>query len=292
MDVVSFLTTSTLYASNAVFFLYCLAVSHRMRKSNSWTKEEAMRNPVGSLVSILIVNFGGLILINGFVKGSGIVSFFKDDIRVFICVFAWYLIYYVDVVYNVLSLRVVKVALGLLLTWKRSRDIIGGIFDAKVLFKSFSVSMLIGVLSGWGGTLLFPYEAQLRFRTVHNDLHQPSFSFYVVVVTCFVYSAFSPAFGYTGSSFVGSYVQLLVEHVYPSGINASVVQQILGQLTISKYSGELFIIIVSLLGGIISEFGLVESFRKSVGGKTLVSEHEKAASASQERKSSISKKNK
>jgi hypothetical protein len=79
-----------------------------------------------------------------------------------------------DVIYTLLSLKPVQIILSIVVGWKRSRDIVNGVFEGKSVYRSLSMTILLGVLSGWGGSLLFPLEAHFRMRTVHSDLHNPS----------------------------------------------------------------------------------------------------------------------
>jgi hypothetical protein len=92
-EVVDYILLNPFPVSQTVYFLYCLSVSYKLRKSNSWTQEETFRNPIGSLVSILTCNLGGLILINVFVKGLGLASIFKDDFITGTVLMAWYLLF-------------------------------------------------------------------------------------------------------------------------------------------------------------------------------------------------------
>jgi hypothetical protein len=64
--------------------------------------------------------------------------------------------------------------LSLVNGWKRGHDIMNGVADAQKLFdQSIVMSILTGMLRGWGGSLLFPVEASWRLKRVHNDLVDP-----------------------------------------------------------------------------------------------------------------------
>ena len=64
--------------------------------------------------------------------------------------------------------------MNLLVTWKKGRDILNGVIDGKNTYNSLTMAIILGVLYGWGGSLLFHYEAKSRGRVVANDLVTPS----------------------------------------------------------------------------------------------------------------------
>ena len=93
LTALDLLLSTKFYFHPLVFFIYCLSVSHRARKLNSWTLEETRAYPLASLCSILVVNLGGHILLTIF-KGDGLIQVFQNDTKVLIVTFAWWLVYF------------------------------------------------------------------------------------------------------------------------------------------------------------------------------------------------------
>jgi hypothetical protein len=87
---VDFLLESPLYSSLPVFFLYCLSVSYKLRKTGSWSREDTHRFPLASAFSIVVCNMGGHLLIAAGLKGEGWRAVLGNDVRVGIVLVCWY----------------------------------------------------------------------------------------------------------------------------------------------------------------------------------------------------------
>lgn len=176
MDFLTYLNSTDMYYSKIVFFGYCLAVSNRQRNSKSWTASETTAFPLGSLISILIVNFGSAILL-GMFKGSGLVEIFKDDSSVIIVILAWWVIYFspADYCYYLINVPLIYAALNVMIAWTTSRRICEGVNDGESLSEGIILPILFGVLYGYGGSITHPVEAHLRGKSgIRSDLVQPS----------------------------------------------------------------------------------------------------------------------
>ena len=83
------LLVSDAYSSRLVFFLYCLSVSQKLRRTGSWSRAETRQRPLGSLVSILTVNLGGRLLITAALRGDGCWPVLQQDDKIGIVLLCW-----------------------------------------------------------------------------------------------------------------------------------------------------------------------------------------------------------
>lgn len=191
MDLAVWFETSARWSSSLpVLILYCLSVSTKLRSTQSRTREETHQNPYGSLVSILVCNLGGPLLTHGLVlcrpisgDGCNMSHVLAQDWLVAVVLGCWAVIYFSpsDLAYG--FMRTFEPLVSLINGWKRTHDILKAVQDAHKAFpQSLTMCVVLGVLKGWGGSLVFPVEASLRGKKAHNDLvDAPSWGFIFTV---------------------------------------------------------------------------------------------------------------
>lgn len=150
-------------------------------------------------------------------------------------------------------------------SWKRSIDITNGVNEARGISDSFVVATVFGILSGWGGSLLFPLEALTRYRTVHNDLWIPSMGFISVIYSTLTLTLFT-----AGGSSVNQKTSLLSQIISQAftrldlfGVPASVldlIKPLASTLTLSKPFAYTFVILLSVGFALVVDSGLYAYF--------------------------------